>query len=98
MNAVPYKENRLIRMAATGAVPLLPAACATSPTPSPAACTVAKVADVPARLVQGALLAPGRLDRQAVRIEVDTGSQRTTVTPDIVRPLNEIASSLRSSQ
>ena len=58
------------------------AGCAGAPGASaPAACSMEKVAEVPLRVVDGHLAAPVTIERQPATMLVDTGSERTLVTP-----------------
>ena len=52
-----------------------------------AACQPTLEATVPIRMVRNAVLVPARIDRQPVQLQVDTGSQVTSMTPDAVRRL-----------
>jgi predicted aspartyl protease len=63
------------------------ARCATPDPPEPAVCTIDKVADLPTRLVRGAVLVPAAIDQTAVQMQVDTGASRSSVTPGIATEL-----------
>jgi predicted aspartyl protease len=59
------------------------AGCAAPDPPQPTVCTIEKVADLPTRLVRGAVLVPAAINQTAVQMEVDTGASKSSVTPDI---------------
>lgn len=63
------------------------AGCATPDPPQPAVCTIDKVADLPTRLVRGAVLVPAAINQTPVQMQVDTGASRSSVTPDIATEL-----------
>ncbi len=68
-------------------LPLL-AACARSPhADAPAACTVQRVAEVPLQVRHGFLTVPATIEDKPVTMLVDTGAERTMVTPATVESL-----------
>lgn len=71
------------------AIPFLLAGCGATPMASaPPACSVAQVAAVPLRIENGFVTAPATIDRQQATMLVDTGSERTLVTPGAVDAFN----------
>jgi predicted aspartyl protease len=67
-------------------LPLL-AACAGPHADAPLACTVQRVAEVPLTLRNGFLTVPATIDDKPVTMLVDTGAERTIVTPGTVEAL-----------
>jgi hypothetical protein len=71
----------VIRSVSIAGLLLCLAACTAPTSPDSASCTIEKVADLPARLVEGAVLVPAELNHMPVQMEVDTGASASTVTP-----------------
>lgn len=59
------------------------AGCAPPDPPQSTVCSVEKVADLPTRLVRGAVLVPAAVNQIPVQMQVDTGASTTSVTPDV---------------
>lgn len=77
----------MIRAIATAGLLLILASCTAPDPPQPAVCSVEKVADLPTRLVRGAMLVPAALNQTPVQMLVDTGATTTSVTSDIAMQL-----------
>jgi predicted aspartyl protease len=71
-------------------LPLMLLAGCAGPVQKPAqqACKIEKVAEVPISFDQGFLSAPATINSQSVTMMVDTGAERTMVTPGAVMALN----------
>ena len=76
-----------MRRAAACLLSCLLAACAAQHPPSVAACSMDKVAELPVRIVGGAVMIPASINHTAVQMELDTGAEMTTVTPSAASEL-----------
>lgn len=71
----------MMRALAIACLLLCLAACSSPDPARQVACTVEKVADLPARQVFGAVLVPAAVNQTAVLMQVDTGASTSSVTP-----------------
>jgi len=77
----------VIRVLPIACLLLCLAACAAPGPPQPSVCNVEKIADLPTRLVNGAVLVQAAINRTSVQMQVDTGASTTTVTPALAKEL-----------